>query len=241
MRSRARFALAGLSHENPFSLAGEGSAGVAMFESLSEKLSGILDRLTGRGALSEEDVNLAMREVRRALLEADVALDVVRSFIDRTRTRAVGAAVLKSVTPGQMVVKIVHDSLVETLGGESQAIDLNAPAPVAIMMVGLQGAGKTTTTAKIAKRLSERDRRKVLMASLDVKRPAAQEQLAVLGQQVGVATLPIVFGEEPVAIARRAESAARLQGYDVVLLDTAGRTHIDEPLMQEMADIRDAA
>ena len=212
-----------------------------MFESLSEKLSGILDKLTGRGALSEEDVNVAMREVRRALLEADVALEVVRSFVDRTRTKAVGAAVVKSVKPGQMVVKIVHDSLVETLGGESQAIDLNAPAPVAIMLVGLQGAGKTTTAAKIAKRLTERDQRKVLMASLDVKRPAAQEQLAVLGEQVGVDTLPIVFGEDPVAIAKRAEQAARLQGYDVVLLDTAGRTHIDEPLMAEMAEIRDAA
>ena len=212
-----------------------------MFESLSQKLSGILDKLTGRGALSEDDVNAAMREVRRALIEADVALEVVRSFIDRTRTRAVGAAVIKSVKPGQMVVKIVHDSLVETLGGESQAIDLNAPAPVAIMLVGLQGAGKTTTAAKIAKRLTERNKAKVLMASLDVKRPAAQEQLAVLGRQVGVETLPIVAGEGPVAIARRAESVARLQGYDVVLLDTAGRTHIDEPLMAEMAEIRDAA
>jgi signal recognition particle subunit SRP54 len=212
-----------------------------MFESLSQKLSGILDKLTGRGALSEEDVNAAMREVRRALLEADVALDVVRSFIDRTRAKAVGAAVIKSVQPGQMVVKIVHDSLVETLGGASQAIDLNAPAPVAIMLVGLQGAGKTTTAAKIALRLSERNKVKVLMASLDVKRPAAQEQLAVLGRQVGVETLPIVPGQDPVAIARRAESVARLQGFDVVLLDTAGRTHIDEPLMAEMAEIRDAA
>jgi signal recognition particle subunit SRP54 len=182
-----------------------------------------------------------MREVRRALIEADVALEVVRSFIDRTRAKAVGAAVIKSVKPGQMVVKIVHDSLVETLGGESQAIDLNAPAPVAIMLVGLQGAGKTTTAAKIAKRLAERNKAKVLMASLDVKRPAAQEQLAVLGRQVGVDTLPIVPGEDPVAIAKRAESVARLQGYDVVLLDTAGRTHIDEPLMAEMAEIRDAA
>jgi len=212
-----------------------------MFESLSEKLSGILDKLTGRGALSEEDVNAAMREVRLALLEADVALEVVRSFVDRTRTKAVGAAVIKSVKPGQMVVKIVHDSLVETLGGESQAIDLNAPAPVAIMLVGLQGAGKTTTAAKIARRLTERDKCRVLMASLDVKRPAAQEQLAVLGKQVGVETLPIIAGQEPVAIARRAEQAARLQGYDVVLFDTAGRTHIDEPLMQEMAEIREAA
>jgi signal recognition particle subunit SRP54 len=212
-----------------------------MFESLSEKLSGILDKLTGRGALSEEDVNAAMREVRRALLEADVALEVVRSFVDRARTKAVGAAVVKSVRPGQMVVKIVHDALIETLGGESQGIDLNAPAPVAIMLVGLQGAGKTTTAAKIAKRLAERDRRKVLMASLDVKRPAAQEQLAVLGSQVGVDTLPIIPGQDPVDIARRAESAARLQGYDVVLLDTAGRTHIDEPLMAEMVEIRNAA
>ncbi len=212
-----------------------------MFESLSEKLSGILDKLTGRGALSEEDVNAAMREVRRALLEADVALEVVRSFVDRTRTRAVGAAVIKSVKPGQMVVKIVHDSLIETLGTESQAIDLNAPAPVAVMLVGLQGAGKTTTAAKIAKRMVERDRRKVLMASLDVKRPAAQEQLAVLGRQIGVDTLPIVPGQDPVEIARRAEETARLRGYDVVLLDTAGRTHIDEPLMEEMAQIREAA
>src|SRR5580698_6901267 len=212
-----------------------------MFESLSDKLSGILDKLTGRGALSEEDVNAAMREVRRALLEADVALEVVRSFIDKARTKAVGAAVLKSVTPGQMVVKIVHDALVETLGGESQAIDLNAAPPVAIMMIGLQGAGKTTTTAKIAKRLSERMKRKVLMASLDVKRPAAQEQLAVLGRQVEIDTLPIVAGQTPVQIAKRAEEAARLQGYDVVMLDTAGRTHIDEALMAEMVEIKRAA
>ena len=212
-----------------------------MFESLSDKLSGILDKLTGRGHLSEEDVNGAMREVRRALLEADVALDVVRSFIDRTRTKAVGAAVMKSIKPGQMVVKIVHDNLVETLGEESQTIDLNAPAPVAVMLVGLQGAGKTTTAAKLAKRLTDRNKRRVLMASLDVKRPAAQEQLRVLGVQVGVDTLPIVAGEDPVQIARRAESVARLQGYDVVILDTAGRTHIDEPLMDEMAQIRDAA
>jgi signal recognition particle subunit SRP54 len=211
-----------------------------MFESLSDKLSGILDKLTGRGHLSEEDVNAAMREVRRALLEADVALDVVRSFIDRTRTRAIGATVMKSIKPGQMVVKIVHDSLVEMLGEESQTIDLNAAAPVAVMLVGLQGAGKTTTAAKIAKRLTERNKRLVLMASLDVKRPAAQEQLRVLGEQVGVDTLPIVPGQTPVEIARRAESVARLQGYDVVILDTAGRTHIDEPLMQEMAEIRDA-
>ncbi len=209
-----------------------------MFESLSEKLSGILDKLTGRGALSEEDVNAAMREVRRALLEADVALEVVRSFVDRTRTKAVGAAVIKSVKPGQMVVKIVHDALIETLGGESQAIDLNAPAPVAIMLVGLQGAGKTTTAAKIAKRLAERDRRKVLMASLDVKRPAAQEQLAVLGEPGRRRHPAHHSGSGPGRHRQARRKAARLQGYDVVLLDTAGRTHIDEPLMEEMAEIR---
>jgi signal recognition particle subunit SRP54 len=212
-----------------------------MFEGLSEKLSGIFDQLTRRGALSDADVATALREVRRALLEADVALDVVRSFTDKVRERAVGANVVKSVTPGQMVVKIVNDVLVETLGADAQPIDLDAAPPVAIMMVGLQGAGKTTTTAKIAKRLTERMRRKVLMASLDVKRPAAQEQLAILGRQVGVDTLPIIAGQTPVQIARRAEEAARLQGYDVVLLDTAGRTHIDEPLMAEMAEIKAAS
>ena len=209
-----------------------------MFEGLSEKLAGVFDQLTRRGALSEADVANALREVRRALLEADVALEVARSFVDKVRERAVGADVIKSVTPGQMVVKIVSDILVETLGSDAQPIDLDAPAPVAIMMIGLQGAGKTTTTAKIAKRLTERQKRKVLMASLDVKRPAAQEQLAVLGRQVGVDTLPIVAGQTPVQIARRAEEAARLQGYDVVLFDTAGRTHIDEPLMAEMAEIK---
>ena len=212
-----------------------------MFDTLSDRLSGILDKLTGRGALSEKDVGEAMREVRRALLEADVALDVVRSFTDRVREKAVGADVVKSVTPGQMVVKIVHDELVAMLGAEAEAIDLNAPAPVALMMVGLQGSGKTTTTAKIARRLAERARKKVLMASLDTRRPAAQEQLRVLGEQVGVATLPIVAGETPVQIANRAANAARLGGYDVVMLDTAGRTHIDEPLMMEMQEIKQAA
>ncbi|MCQ4189015.1 signal recognition particle protein [Methylocystis suflitae] len=209
-----------------------------MFESLSDKLSGIFDKLTRRGALSEADVNEALREIRRALLEADVALDVVRSFTDKVRDRAVGAGVIKSVTPGQMVVKIVNDVLIETLGQNAEPIDLVAAPPLAIMMVGLQGAGKTTTTAKIAKRLKERHGKRTLMASLDVKRPAAQEQLAVLGRQVEVDTLPIVAGQTPVQIAKRAMEAARLQGYDVVLLDTAGRTHIDEPLMAEMAEIK---
>jgi len=209
-----------------------------MFENLQERLGAILNNLTGRGALSEADVSAALREVRRALIEADVALDVVRSFTDRVREKAVGAAVLKSVKPGQMVVKIVHDELVEMLGAEGETVDLNAPAPVVIMMVGLQGSGKTTTTGKIAKRITERQGKKVLMASLDTRRPAAQEQLKQLGEQTGIATLPIVPNQTPVDIAKRAVQAARLGGHDVVILDTAGRTHIDEPLMVEMADIK---
>ncbi len=159
-----------------------------MFDSLSDRLNAVLDRLTRRGALSEGDVDAALAEVRRALVEADVALDVARAFTDGVKKHAVGIEVIKSVTPGQMVVKIVHDQLVETLGSSAQPIDLNAPAPVAIMMVGLQGSGKTTTTAKVAKRLADTQKRKVLMASLDTRRPAAMEQLAVLGQQVGIDT-----------------------------------------------------
>jgi signal recognition particle subunit SRP54 len=212
-----------------------------MFENLQERLGSILNGLTGRGALSEADVSAALREVRRALIEADVALEVVRSFTDKVREKAVGAAVLKSIKPGQMVVKIVHDQLIEMLGTEGATIDLNAPAPVVIMMVGLQGSGKTTTSAKIARRLKERQGKKVLMASLDTRRPAAQEQLRQLGEQTGVTTLPIVAGQGPVDIARRSVQAGRLGGYDVVILDTAGRTHIDGPLMAEMAEIRKAS
>jgi signal recognition particle subunit SRP54 len=211
-----------------------------MFEGLSDKLSGILSTLTRRGALTEEDVNAALREVRRALLEADVALEVVRSFTDKVRSRAVGAEVVKSVSPGQQVVKIVHDQLVEMLGADAQVIDLNAAPPVPILMVGLQGSGKTTTTAKIARRLTERDKRRVLLASLDTRRPAAMEQLAVLGKQVGVDTLPIVAGQSAVQIARRALEAARLGGYDVVMLDTAGRVTVDEALMTEAAEVKAA-
>jgi signal recognition particle subunit SRP54 len=207
-----------------------------LFDSLSDKLSGVLDRLTRRGALTEQDVDAAMREVRRALLEADVAVDVARAFVDQVKKRAVGVEVIKSVTPGQMVVKIVHDELVATLGASAEPIDLNATPPVPIMMVGLQGSGKTTTTAKIAKRLTERNR-KVLMASLDTRRPAAMEQLAVLGQQVNVQTLPIVEGQSPVQIASRAIQAAKLGGYDVVLLDTAGRITLDEGMMAEAAEV----
>ena len=212
-----------------------------MFDSLSERLGTILDRLTRRGALSEADVDAALREVRRALLEADVALDVVRAFIDRVKTHAVGVDVIKSVTPGQMVVKIVHDQLIETLGAQSVPVDLTAPSPIPIMLVGLQGSGKTTTAAKLAKRLSEQARRKVLMASLDVRRPAAMEQLAVLGRQVGIDTLPIVAGQQPPQIAQRALQAGRLGGYDVVILDTAGRTTLDEAMMAEAAEVKRAA
>ena len=214
-----------------------------MFETLSGRLGDVLTKLKGRGALGEKDVDEAMREVRRALLEADVALPVAKSFIDKVKERAVGHEVLKSVTPGQQVIKIVHDELVGMLGGTEAdtSISLRAASPVVLMMVGLQGSGKTTSTAKIAKRLTTREKRKVMMASLDTRRPAAQEQLRILGEQVDVATLPIVAGQEPVQIAKRAVEAARLGGFDVLMLDTAGRIHIDEELMAEVAQVRDIA
>ena len=212
-----------------------------MFEALSERLSGVFDRLTRQGALTEADVQAALREVRTALLEADVALPVARDFIGRVKAKAVGAVVLKSVTPGQMVVKIVHDELVATLAGEKTdqtALRVDDP-PAPIMMVGLQGSGKTTTTAKIAKRLREKRGKKVLMASLDTSRPAAMEQLRVLGGQIDVDVLPIMLGETPVQIAKRAKQQALLGGYDVYLLDTAGRMHVNEALMAEVEAIRD--
>jgi len=221
-----------------------------MFESLSDKLGSVLDGLRRRGALKESDVDQAMRDVRLALLEADVALPVVRDFIAQVKERAVGQEVLKSVTPGQMVVKIVHDGLVEMLGGAAPGEDGTPPAPeglnllgeppVAFLMVGLQGSGKTTSTAKIARRLQQRDKKKVLMASLDVYRPAAQEQLQILGEQAEVSTLPIVAGQQPVDIAKRAMQAGRFGGYDVVMLDTAGRLHVDEGLMAEVAAVKTA-
>ncbi len=211
-----------------------------MFDSLSDKLGGIFDGLKRRGALKEADVIAALREVRVALLEADVALPVVKSFIDKVRTKAVGASVLKSVTPGQQVVKIVNDELVAMLGSDSVGISVDGLPPVVVMVVGLQGSGKTTTTAKIAKRISEKDKKKVLMASLDVRRPAAQEQLKILGEQIDVKTLPIIAGQTPVNIAERALQAARLQGFDVVMLDTAGRLHVDTALMAEVQAVRGA-
>ena len=212
-----------------------------MFENLSERLSGVFDRLTRQGALSEEDVKTALREVRVALLEADVSLPVARDFVAAVQAKATGQAVTKSVTPGQQVVKIVHDALVDTLTGSEDPGALkidNPPAP--ILMVGLQGSGKTTTTGKLAKRLKERDGKRVLMASLDIYRPAAMQQLQILGQQIGVDTLPIVAGESAVQIAKRAKTQASLGGYDVYLLDTAGRLQIDQTLMQEVEDVRDA-
>ena len=212
-----------------------------MFESLSDRLSGVFERLRGRGALNEADVRAAMREVRIALLEADVALPVVREFVDKATEQAVGQQVLRSVTPGQQVVKIVHDALVDMLGADASDLDVDVTPPAVVMMVGLQGSGKTTTTAKLANRLSGKDRKKVMMASLDVARPAAQEQLAVLGRQADVATLPIVPGQQPVEIARRALQSARLQGFDVLLLDTAGRLHVDQALMDEMKAVAEVS
>lgn len=212
-----------------------------MFDSLTDKLSSVFAKLTGRGALSESDVAAAMREVRIALLEADVALPVVKDFIAKVSEKAVGEAVVKSVTPGQMVVKIVHDELVDMLGGKDAPgdISLAAPAPVAVLMVGLQGSGKTTTTAKIANRLQTLMKKRVLMVSLDVYRPAAQDQLAILGKQVNVITLPIVAGQQPADIARRGLTEARNGGFDVVIFDTAGRLTIDEVMMAEVAAVRD--
>ena len=201
---------------------------------MQKRLGATFDRLRGRGALSESDVDEALREVRVALLEADVALPVVKTFIEKVRERAVGEQVIRSVTPGQQVVKIVHDVLVETLGTEGEGLSLGSP-PAPILMVGLQGSGKTTTSAKLALQLQNKDKKRVLMASLDVHRPAAMEQLKVLGEQAGVATLPIVAGQRAVDIAKRAIATAKVGGYDVVILDTAGRQHVDEALMAEVA------
>ena len=210
-----------------------------MFEALTDKLSGVFDKLRSRGALNETDVGEALREVRIALLDADVALPVARDFIAKVRDRAIGAEVLASVSPGQQVVKIVNDVMIEALGGEGAVpINLNAAAPVPILMVGLQGSGKTTTSGKLALRFRERLRRKVLLASLDTQRPAAQLQLAQLAEQAQVPSLPIIAGQTPVQIAERALDTARREGFDIVILDTAGRLSIDEALMDEVRQVR---
>lgn len=209
-----------------------------MFEALNERLTGVFDRITGRGALSEKDVEEALREVRVALLEADVALPVVKDFISRAKEQATGEEVIRSVKPADQVVKIVYDGLVEMLGGEEPTpININATPPAVILMAGLQGSGKTTTSAKLALRLTKFDKKKVMMASLDTRRPAAMEQLATLGQQIEVATLPIVAGQSAVEIAKRALQSAKLQGFDVLILDTAGRITLDEALMAEVAEV----
>jgi len=212
-----------------------------MFENLTGRLGEVLGKLTKRGALNEADVTEAMREVRVALLEADVALPVVKSFIKKVKAKAIGTDVLGSINPGQMVIKVVHDELVEILGSESQELNLVAVPPIVYMMVGLQGSGKTTSTAKIAKLLTKKHGKKVMMASLDVRRPAAQEQLRVLGEQIEIATLLVVEGQQPVEIAKRALQSAELKGYDVILLDTAGRLHVDEQLMMEMKAVHEIA
>ncbi|MGN6670356.1 MAG: signal recognition particle protein [Candidatus Nucleicultricaceae bacterium] len=209
-----------------------------MFQSLSQRLSGIFDKLKRRGSLSEEDVAVVMREIRVALLEADVSLPVVKSFIESVREKAVGQEVLKSVTPAQMVVKIVHDHLVEVLGGEGAELNLAATPPVVIMMVGLQGSGKTTSAAKIAKILSTKRKKRVLLASTDIYRPAAREQLEILAGQIGVESLPIIEDEKPLDIAKRALNESKLTAVDVLILDTAGRLHIDDALMQELKEIK---
>ncbi len=218
-----------------------------MFESLSTRLSGILDGLKKRGALTEAHVTEALREVRIALLEADVALPVVKEFIASVRQRAVGQEVLRSVTPGQMVVKIVNDALIDMLGGREaedlptgSGISLAGTPPVAVLVVGLQGSGKTTTCAKLAVRIAKRDKKRVMMASLDIYRPAAQQQLKVLGEQTETKTLPVIFGEQPVAIAKRAMESARREGFDAVILDTAGRLHLDDAMMAEVAAVKQA-
>ena len=212
-----------------------------MFQNLSERLSQTLKSIKGQARLTEDNIKDTLREVRRALLEADVALPVVKDFIEQVKERALGSEVFKSITPGQMIVKIVHDHLTEMLGSETQALTFATSPPSAIMLVGLQGSGKTTTTAKLAHHLTTVHKKKVLMASLDVNRPAAQEQLAVLGREANVATLPVVIIEQPEAIAKRAMDTGRREGYDVVLLDTAGRLHIDDALMDEAARVRDIA
>ncbi len=211
-----------------------------MFQNLSNKLNTVFEKLRKRGMLNETDVDLALREIRLALLEADVALPVVRSFIQKVKERAVGEEVVKSVTPGQMVVKIVNDVLIDVLGGEEAgSLDLKVKPPVPVLLVGLQGAGKTTTCAKLAKFLKDKQNKRVLMVSLDVQRPAAREQLKILGQQIDVASFPIDKGNTPEAIAKLAMEQGRLEGYDIVLLDTAGRLHIDDDLMDEVNCIKD--
>ncbi len=212
-----------------------------MFSNLSNKLGEVFTKLKKRGALTEADIDAAMREVRIALLEADVALPVVKEFTASLKAKAVGTEIIQSISPAQMVIKLVNDHLKELLGSELQALNLAANPPVVIMMCGLQGSGKTTSTGKLALRLKNKQNKKVLVASLDIYRPAAQMQLEQVAGKAGVTSLPIVEGEKPLAITERAMKMARLEGYDVLLLDTAGRLHIDDELMQELQSVKDIA
>ena len=208
-----------------------------MFKSLSDRLTGIFEKIKSKGSLKENDVEEALREVRIALLEADVSLSVVKEFLEKAKKKAVGSKLIKSVSPGQLVVKVVNDTLIEILGHKEDPINLKATPPVIILMVGLQGSGKTTTSAKIAKRLKIKDKKKVLMSSLDVQRPAAQEQLATLGKQVEVNTVDIVPKQTPIEIAKRSLDQEKKEGYDVLILDTAGRLQIDKELMSEVEGV----
>lgn len=211
-----------------------------MFQNLSQRLTSVFDKLRGRGLLSEDDVNTALREIRIALLEADVSLPVVKDFVEQVRTRAIGQEVLRSVSPGQMVIKIVHDHLVELLGSTGVELNLATTPPASILMVGLQGSGKTTTSGKLAKHIHEKLKKRVLLVSLDIYRPAAQHQLEVLAQSLQVESLPIIEGEKPLSIVARAIERARQGSIDVIIYDTAGRLHIDDTLMDEVKAIQAA-
>lgn len=212
-----------------------------MFESLSDRLSLVFSKLTRTGLLTESNVDEALREVRRALLEADVALPVVKDFLEKVREKAVGEEVVKSVSPGQTVIKIVNDQLTELLGSENVELNLKVSPPAILMIVGLQGSGKTTTSAKLANYIKNKYKQKTIMASLDVNRPAAQEQLEILGIENSIDTLPIVKGQKPIDISKRAIKEARLGGFDVLILDTAGRMHVDNELMNELENINKEA
>ena len=210
-----------------------------MFENLTNKFDGILEKFKKSPSLDEGQVDDGLRLIRQALLEADVSLDVAKEFINNVKPKVLGKEILRSTAPGQMVVKIVYDELVNFLGDKNQEINLKSNPPISIMMVGLQGSGKTTSTAKLSKFLEKNNKKKIMMASLDIYRPAAQDQLKVLGEQNNIQTLPIIEGQTPTDICRRALTAANLNGSDVIIFDTAGRTQIDLQMMSEIKQIEE--
>ena len=210
-----------------------------MFENLTNKFEGILDKFKKSPSLDEGQVDDGLRLIRQALLEADVSLDVAKEFINNVKPKVLGKEILRSTAPGQMVVKIVYDELVNFLGDKNQEINLKSNPPISIMMLGLQGSGKTTSTAKLSKFLEKNNKKKIMMASLDIYRPAAQDQLKVLGEQNNIQTLPIIEGQTPTDICRRALTAANLNGSDVIIFDTAGRTQIDLQMMSEIKQIEE--